>query len=80
MAQLMWPRITKDRVFFAGMLLVGSTQMDSFRGNRISDTSVALKCESIRLVRERMRQSDDFARIACLSGIACLATSGLVRS
>lgn len=78
MKQFIWPRGTRDKTFFTGMLLMSSVHLDSVTRDHLSPVTMTLKLEAMRLVRERIQQPTDDAIISCISAIACLATCALV--
>lgn len=78
MQQIIWPNASKNITFFSAMLLMTSVHLDGLAFQAISSTTMALKVESMRLVRATIYNPAQDAMIASISAIACLATCALV--
>ncbi len=79
MNQFIWPQGSKNSTFFTGMLLLSSVYLDAMTSDNLTAVTTTLKLEAMRLVREKIGQSDPDAIMGCMSAIACLATCALVR-
>ncbi|KIV86226.1 hypothetical protein, variant 1 [Exophiala sideris] len=79
MNESVWPHGARDDAFFAGMMLMCSVHLDSMSSDKSSAVTTAIKLEAMKLVRGRMGSSSGDMLIGCISAIACLASTALVR-
>jgi NADH:ubiquinone oxidoreductase subunit H len=80
MRQSVWPAGINDATFFTAMLLLSSVHLDGMHFVPFSPVTTALKLDAMRLVRENLQRASPDAAIYCISAIASLATSALVRA